>query len=148
MIAVIQSATHTWPKNERGAEFASERNSRPIVFPIEDGDQLVKNEVYDLCELKNDTQRSFGDYIIQLTPQDVTLLIPNTFSPEPRLMPIKNGQWLQLIYNFRQVDHDTGDWHFGETVVNIGKFKSLNESAFVQRPPHQVCDCRRNVNWA
>ncbi len=149
---VIQSIEYKWEKSQRGAEFAARRSSLP--------DKLLLD-----CVLDNDRGIALDNrgrflkhspgliscdrfnikYCNDTGLSTVELLGIQPAYGYPPLITVRRNEWIQLKYNFREVDGNHSIWFFGVRIINVGSFSKFKSDIFINKSARRIYDFQRNM---
>ncbi|MEM9220054.1 MAG: hypothetical protein AAGD25_37725 [Cyanobacteria bacterium P01_F01_bin.150] len=149
---LIQSIEYKWEKSKRGSQFASERSLLPDKLPL---DSIAENENGIVLDNKGTFLNHSANVVscdrfnIQCNVSSdvltVELLGIQPAYGYPPSITVYKDEWIQLKYNFREVDGNHSAWFFGVRIINVGRFSDFKSDIFLTKNPKRVYDFQRNL---
>lgn len=155
---VLQAIDTVWSKTSRGGEGARLRRTLPTALPMplecfaspyalhhatfaeskgfERSDRIVRGKslpelgVRDLL-----LQQEDASLAVQLVRDPHNAAVAGRIFHSVPAFSLKPGEWGQLQYNGRYVEHDRGNWWYEHHVYNIGLLDAADLDRFVRTKP-------------
>lgn len=161
---VIQELRTTWTKISRGGQGAAKRNSTPLEMPLPmppSGAVFVHRVHFSEFDEFAPSPRSAhsqdtvphdlsgfdgyfdGNDVLVRTHWTPHLGLPKR--PNGRRIRLHLGEYCRLFHNGRLTDHDTGEWSYQSTVINIALVEEPTLELFMKAAWSETLDAREQL---